>query len=539
MHRDDDIVSAATWQLRAGGKSVSNDMVLAARRALYGNQQRLAIELATKALDDSSVDAALVVSEALAYLGEADRAYEVLSDLDDKSEESIALVAMQRAIALFWGLGDAREAEKVLRDAADALPAGAWRDEVEAERAVLAAHEGDHVEARRVALPILENEGNLRAFLTASIAIACSDGICGRSDNAAAVAARAFELVLKVIDEPTMADPGTHVVAQAAALSESGRIPEATELAELGYAESVKGGQRLGQAYFSIILGRVRMMTGRLAEARSLFVESAGSFMAMHSPGPRRWALAGVVISAAGRDDLEAADAGWAELSAAPHHPATMWGAQINRAEAWMAAVRGDRAAAIDLLRKVAEEAVAEGALAFSAEALHDVIRLGGSVDNELWARFDESEGVLAPLRADFGRAVNARDGRLVDAVASRFADMGADMFAAEASMIAAELHDARSEGRAAARSRQAAAHSQRQTGEEWLLTLDRTAPIVALTARERQIADMAGAGKTNREIADACHLSVRTVENHLQRIYDKVGVNSRQELASSLIGIA
>ena len=36
-------------------------------------------------------------------------------------------------------------------------------------------------------------------------------------------------------------------------------------------------------------------------------------------------------------------------------------------------------------------------------------------------------------------------------------------------------------------------------------------------------------------EIGEQLHLSRRTVENHLQRIYTKLGISSRSELADSL----
>ena len=36
----------------------------------------------------------------------------------------------------------------------------------------------------------------------------------------------------------------------------------------------------------------------------------------------------------------------------------------------------------------------------------------------------------------------------------------------------------------------------------------------------------MAARGLSNRKIADDLYLSTRTVENHLQRIYDKLGVH-------------
>jgi DNA-binding CsgD family transcriptional regulator len=58
---------------------------------------------------------------------------------------------------------------------------------------------------------------------------------------------------------------------------------------------------------------------------------------------------------------------------------------------------------------------------------------------------------------------------------------------------------------------------------------------LIELTAREREVASLAARGLTNREIADNLYLSPRTVENHLQRIYDKLGVSSRDELNAAL----
>jgi DNA-binding CsgD family transcriptional regulator len=55
------------------------------------------------------------------------------------------------------------------------------------------------------------------------------------------------------------------------------------------------------------------------------------------------------------------------------------------------------------------------------------------------------------------------------------------------------------------------------------------------LTAGERRIADLAAEGRSNKEIAAALFLSVNTVESTLSRIYSKVGVRSRTELASRL----
>jgi DNA-binding NarL/FixJ family response regulator len=55
------------------------------------------------------------------------------------------------------------------------------------------------------------------------------------------------------------------------------------------------------------------------------------------------------------------------------------------------------------------------------------------------------------------------------------------------------------------------------------------------LTPRELQVALVVASGSTNREAGAALYLSPKTVELHLSRIYRKVGVRSRAELASRL----
>jgi DNA-binding CsgD family transcriptional regulator len=56
-----------------------------------------------------------------------------------------------------------------------------------------------------------------------------------------------------------------------------------------------------------------------------------------------------------------------------------------------------------------------------------------------------------------------------------------------------------------------------------------------ALTPSEHRIARMAAGGLSNREIARVLFVTAKTVENHLGRIYHKLGVNGRGALADAL----
>jgi DNA-binding CsgD family transcriptional regulator len=58
---------------------------------------------------------------------------------------------------------------------------------------------------------------------------------------------------------------------------------------------------------------------------------------------------------------------------------------------------------------------------------------------------------------------------------------------------------------------------------------------IETLTASERRVAQLAAEDMSNKEIAQALFVTVKTVEVHLSSVYRKLGLTSRRQLASAL----
>lgn len=76
-----------------------------------------------------------------------------------------------------------------------------------------------------------------------------------------------------------------------------------------------------------------------------------------------------------------------------------------------------------------------------------------------------------------------------------------------------------------------------RATGVKLSAAVAAVGGIESLTPSEHRVARMASEGRTNREIAEALFISMRTVETHLTHAYQKLEISSRSQLGSALGG--
>jgi DNA-binding CsgD family transcriptional regulator len=168
---------------------------------------------------------------------------------------------------------------------------------------------------------------------------------------------------------------------------------------------------------------------------------------------------------------------------------------------------------------------------------LHDVARLGQAelVAEQLGELAGKSDSELVAARAAHALALATSDFEALAQCADRLEIMGAFLLAAEAMAAASQAAGRAGLGRRSSSfAARAAALAERCEGAR-TPGLIGTGAVVALTPREREVAAMAAAGVGSREIASRLFLSVRTVNNHLQRVYGKLGIARRQELVASL----
>ena len=212
------------------------------------------------------------------------------------------------------------------------------------------------------------------------------------------------------------------------------------------------------------------------------------------------------------------------------HAPLPVQRVPVRRAEGWALRMRN----AADAGRQLLEDAASmeDEMLGLAPQLAYDALRAGAPAAPQLERMAARCQSRLVTAYAQHGSAKAARDGAALMDAAEEMAAIGALRYAVEAATDAAVafLSQGRQDSarRAAARARQL--HVPDQGGELPPIDgLDATA--VDLTRREAQLVELAREGLSNAEIADRLVLSVRTVETHLYRGMQKLGIKDRRDL--------
>lgn len=309
-----------------------------------------------------------------------------------------------------------------------------------------------------------------------------------------------------------------------------GRFNDAEAIAEAGYRQSLNDQWAWGVVSWALELMNIALSRGRARTAvrwgreRLAQVSATADATLVHFQLVLPLALAG---------DLEDAEAAFRNADATRIGRSRLALLVVERARRWIEAGRGSLSTAMQSALRAADLAESMGIIDSYAAALHDAARLGGAAQaaSRLRALAGVVDGPLVSMYAAHATALTAQEGPALDEVAASFEAIGAMLLAAEAASEAAVAHRAagREQAARASATRAWALASQCEGARTPALRLLQQPP--GLTPREREIAGLAAAGLSNRAIAERLVVSVRTVDNHLQHVFDKLGVRSRREL--------
>jgi DNA-binding CsgD family transcriptional regulator/lipopolysaccharide biosynthesis regulator YciM len=295
---------------------------------------------------------------------------------------------------------------------------------------------------------------------------------------------------------------------------EAGNLDRAEALARESHEVAVQAGRELAQAPGLVRLGDVLLARGKLDEARGLAAQALRLTQRTGRASRDPNGLLGAIELAAGRYEeacthLTRCNERNAELgSSLPSK------AMEHAIEVFAALSRTDEAGALlepiaayaersDLPRDHARAHYCRGVIAAAAGELEHAARC---FERSLTACAlpPMVEGprllLLGSVQRRLRRKANAR--RTLNAALALFERAGADLWSGK---VREEL--SRIGGRAA-----------RHEG---------------LSATEQRIVEFVAAGRTTREVADEMFVSAKTIEWNLTRIYRKLGVRSRTELAA------
>jgi DNA-binding CsgD family transcriptional regulator len=534
--RREDTLLLASWRLMGGGGSAEL-LVAGAIAARARHDHSLTERLARAAIaEGGGFEARFVAAEAAHFEGRPAQAEHELAALAAHATTNgeLARVAILRFDNAY--LLEGKADKRLLDEAADAITDPFWHAELLARHVWAMSLSSGPRYALEAGSTLLQRPGS-GALGAAHAAASYGLARIGRLDDAIQLlTSRPSNGAIPEAEHPwdRWAAPLTVRVLP---LVYAGRLDEAEELLTRAYDQVVDQPAAEARAYVAALFAVLHLEQGRVQSAFRRASESYTLFQQLGRTYAARWpyVTAAQALALAGRADRAAETLATRDALDVP--TVLLDETDLLQARAWTAAAAGDLPAARDQLEAAADLGEEIGDLIGATSALHGLARLGRArhVAARLAALAVDVDGDLVAARSAYASAVAARDSEHLAKVSRDFEDLGALLYAAEASAEAAVLLRRAGKARKGAAAEQQAARLLARCEEAATPPVQTSTGRVRLTPGELDTASRAAGGRTNKQIASDLHLSVRTVESHLQRAYEKLGVSGRHELTEAL----
>jgi DNA-binding CsgD family transcriptional regulator len=522
-------IQLARFMIASDAPADLGTVVDAAASAVTMSNLVLGEQLARFALKHGAgIQAAIVLADAISWQGRGQEAEELLAGFDPDFGDELTVVrwGCLRAANLFFGCGRAAEARAVLDIVRERVTSDAKLSFVAAIEVAFAFFAGDLPATIATGTAVLESDTMPMAKVWAALSTAGALALSGRFADVAAV----VEYGERAAD-CCESGPQRYSLALAEVLAGlyAGDLTAADRVAKR-YAAMTAGALQ-AEAIVSALTGRLQLARGRVAESCEALQTSV---WAMSECLPRGWVMlvaSWLAQAEAHRGNIDAAAVALARADAASGPQVNVFRPELELARSWLQAATGETSSAQHHAVRAARLARRGGMRAVELTALHTALRFGDrSGDARIQQLVGELDGPLSEPIAGHSRGVTEHDGRCLDEAASRFEELGALALAADAAAHAAREH---------ARAGRRGSELESATRAHWLASrcglvtpaTRRAADPLRLTEREWEIANLVGAGLSNRQIADRLCLSVRTVDGHLYRIFAKLGIEDRDQL--------
>ena len=530
----DDPLRMAVWELDAGLEPSPKVLLEGAQRARAAVDLASTLRLASAAHRlQPSGEAQLLWLETLFLLGNFEEAERVgaLPHAPDMQLPIAVAMLMLRMDNVVWGMGDPERALALVESYRSAFAPYGLDFLLTIPEAFIRSVDGQTARA----LDLLgEEHADPVLFLLSSLAWCTALLGRGRFADVERICNRGLELLAAMPDPRASMDPLFFRLNQGMAGNLTGRFTQVYDELSAAYAAVVDEHHAFLRCFVCMVTGHAALHQGQLSKADQWFAETELATRRITQPVARRIAISGRAAAAGQRNDVAASAVWLAELDELRPDLHFML-AETAAGRAWALQCLGRPGEARDALRDVVEWAIAADEPVAALLGLTEACRLGDGK----WAAdrlagvagVDAIEGPLSAARRSFVAAHGGRQGSPFLAVARAFADVGAHLLAAEAAGAAAAAFDRDGRRRDASSARSLLAAELAHCDPVATPALQHAPGGSPLSTRELEVARLAAQGHSSKVIAERLYLSPRTVENHLQRVYTKLGVNGREDL--------